>query len=248
MLDLIYITHLHPGKQRTLAYAFGLAKALSSPLSLLSSANLGEPESGKMSIWTPKNREVQDSLRAGYKPIKYRQRNKRLPLYILGKSSQTARRECSSYQIIQRLLDLGFPLLILPFDQPFTGIRNVLFAGNAPGLTDHRLKHFIAATFLPRAFQFENARLKRIHWNNISHIPRKHSASIDFDSPDLKAEIEQRKIDLTIFPISHSTSGERKNKAILRQITAAQHPILLLPLLAETLTFVGETDSLQLAD
>lgn len=247
MLDLIYITHLHPGTQRTLAYAFGLAKALSSPLSLLSSANLGEPEREKMPIWTPKNREVRNSLSASHKPIKYRQRNKRLPLYILGKPGQSTIRERLSYPIIRLLLDLGFPLLVLPFDQPFTGIRNVLFAGNAPGLTDHRLKHFIAATFLPRAFQLENARLKQIHWNNISHIPSKRRASIDFDCPDLKAEMEQHEIDLTIFPIGHSTSGERRNEATLRQIAAAQHPILLLPLLTETPTFVGETDSLQLA-
>lgn len=248
MLDLIYITHLHPGKQRTLAYAFGLAKALSSPLSLLPSTSLGDPEGRKMPIWTPKRRETSNSMRASNKLIKYQKRKKHLPLYILGKSNQSAIRERLTYQIIQRLIDLDFPTLILPYNHAFTGIRNVLFAGNAPGLTDHRLKHFIAATFLPRAFQLENAGLKRIHWNNISHIPSKHRAAIDFDCPNLKVELEQHEIDLTIFPIGYSASGERRNRAILRQITAAQHPILLLPLLAETSTFVGETDSLQLAD
>ncbi len=248
MLDLIYITHLHPGKQKTLAYAFGLAKALSSPLSLLPSTSLGEPEGGKMPIWTPKKRETRNSMRASNKWGKYQKRKKHLPLYILGKSNQSAIRERLAYQIIQRLIDLDFPTLVLPHNHPFSGIRNVLFAGNAPGLTDHRLKHFIAATFLPRAFQLENVGLKRIHWNNISHIPRRNRSVIDFNCSQLKAEMAQHQIDLTIFPMGSPTSNEGENLDALQQILAAKHPVLLLPLRPEPSVFVDQVDYLQLAD
>lgn len=248
MLDLIYITHLHPGKQKTLAYAFGLAKALSSPLSLLPSTSLGEPEGGRMPIWTPKKRDRGNSMRASKKLVKYQKRKKHLPLYILGKSNQSAIRERLAYQIIQRLIDLDFPTLILPHNHSFSGIRNVLFAGNAPGLTDHRLKHFIAATFLPRAFQLENAGLKRIHWNNISHIPSRNRAVVDFNCSQLKAEMTQHQIDLTILPIGSSPSDEEENLDALPQILSAKHPILLLPLRPETPVFADQVDYLQLVD
>lgn len=248
MLDLMYITHFHPGTQRTLAYAFGLAKALSSPLSLLPSTSLGEAGGGKMPIWTPKKRETRNNMRASNKLVKYQKRKKHLPLYILGKSNQSAIRERLTYQIIQRLIDLDFPTLVLPYNHAFSGIRNVLFAGNAPGLTDHRLKHFIAATFLPRAFQLENARLKRIHWNNISHIPRRNQSAVNFDCAQLKAEMTQHQIDLTIFPMGNSPVNEGESLDALQQVLSAKHPVLLLPLRPEIPTSADQVDYLQLVD
>lgn len=229
MLDLIYVTHLYPGKEKNLAYALGLAKAFSAPLSLFSSARLDNPSSGKISIWSPDS-EVKRS--GSSNESKFPRTQKELfSLYLLGKPSQPAKNSLQSYRIIQRLVDLGFPILWLPFNYPFRGIKSVLFAGNGPGLTENKVKQLIAANFLPRVFQVMNSTLTRIHWNNISHIDQDTQQGLDFSCPSLNAELIRNEIDLTVYPIDSNVSPF--STIDWRGISSAQHPLLFLPLGAQ---------------
>lgn len=228
MLDLIYISHLHRGRQKSLAYAFGLAEAFSAPLSLVSSSNLGESNWDKISIWNP-NRKAQKQMPYP-SPLRVK-RNESFSLYLLGRPSQPAKSNYQSYQIIQRLVDLGYPILWIPYDYTFERVQNVWVTHNEPGLTDHRLKQLIAANFLPKVFRMKDHSLTRIHWNNISHIPQGGKSSRDFNSPDLEIELRKNHIDLTIYPVS---VGDAKPSTIHSQgFSCIQHPILFLPLLAE---------------
>lgn len=226
MLELIYITHLYPGKQKNLAYALGLAKAFSAPLSLFSSARLDDPSRGKISIWSPDL----NAKRSGWSDVSNfsRIRKEHFSLYLLGKPNQPAKSNNQSYRIIQRLVDLGFPILWLPFDYPFRGIKSVLFAGNGPGLTEHKVKQLIAANFLPRVFQVINSTLSRIHWNNISHIDKETQRGLDFSCPILNAELIKNEIDLTVYPIDVTVSPF--TTIDWRAVSSVQHPLLFLPL------------------
>ncbi len=229
MLDLIYISHLQQGKQKSLAYALGLAKAFAAPLSLLPSTYLGEMDKGAMSIWRP-SRPKHD-LPTSRESIFRRSRKEKFSLYLLGKSSQPAKSNYQSYQIIQRLVGLGFPILWIPFDFPFQRIKNILITNNGPGLTDHKLKQLLAANFLPRVFQIENNLLSRIHWNNISHIRNDAANKLDFSCPNLEAELQRNEIDLTVYPINHQLTTVH-----WQGISSANYPLLFLPLSSRKIT------------
>ncbi len=236
MLDLIYISHLHRGRQKSLAYAFGLAKAFSAPLSLLPSSKLGESDWGPMSIWSPSRKTEQGMP---YASILTGTSKERFSLYLLGKPSQPAKSNYQSYQIIQRLVDLGLPILWIPYDYCFKHIQNIWITNNGPGLTDHRLKHLIGANFLPRVFQMTGHSLTRIHWNNISYIPPKTGYFFDFGSPKLALELRKNDINLTIYPIP--STGTRLTTSHFQGLSAAQHPILFLPLSTESSLSLAKT-------
>lgn len=236
MLDLIYISHLHRGRQKSLAYAFGLAKAFSAPLSLLSSSKLGESNWGKMPIWSP-SRKVQKGI--PYGSIVNGTSKESFSLYLLGKPSQPAKSNYQSYPIIQRLVDLGFPILWIPYDYCFKRIQNIWITSNDPGLTDHRLKQLIGANFLPRVFQMTGRSLTRIHWNNISHIPQKTGYAFDFGSPALEGELRKNDINLTIYPIP--AMGPGLTTSHFQGFSSAQHPILFLPLASKSSPILAKT-------
>lgn len=228
MLDLIYITHLHPGRQKNLAFAFGLAKRFSAPLSLLPSSGLGDPNTGKMSIWRPKkNRQMS------------RTRMENLPLYVLGEPSQPAKNNNQSCLIIQRLVNLGFSILSIPYNQSFHGIHNVLFAGNTPGMTDHRIKHLIGALFLPKVFEIRNNALKRIHWNNISQIDEESPHKLNFNAPSLATALSKHEIDLIIYPVDASNST--RTTIYWQGLSGVQRPVLFLSLSSQKISAPKKT-------
>lgn len=234
MLDLLYITHLQQNEQKNLAYAFKLAESFSSPLSLLPVSGLANPKSGKIPIWPPQQKALVNNrepiFNAGKQPGLSKER---LPVCILGKSSQSGRPNAREYQIVKQVLDAGNSLFLLPYDYPFRGIRKVLFTSNAPGFTDHRLKHQIAATFQPRAYKIGNAGLKSIHWNNICHIPETNSPFSSFSFRYLDLQTQRHNIDLTVFPVTDmSFAADAIFSKTLYELLLYKTPILLIPLMA----------------
>ena len=226
MLNLIYISHLRPGKQRNLAYAMELAQAFRSPLSILSASCLRNYLREKKLLWNPNRSKVKNGKIPSFeREIIYNKREKKLPVFLLGKSLPQDRIEPSEHHVVRQVMAMGFPLFILPYDYTFKGIRNVLFTGNAPGFTDHRLKHQIAATFLPRAFKLENSDLKRIHWNNISHIPETSRQDYELSYRALNNNIHRFLIDLIVFPVTSAFRG-------VRELLLYQSPVLLIPVKA----------------
>lgn len=229
MLDLIYISHLHRGRQKSLAYAFGLAKAFSAPLSLMSSSNLGDPKWGKMPIWSPSTKGRQE---IPYVSSLGRTSKERFSLYLLGKPSQPAKSNYPAYPIIQRLVDLGFPILWIPYHYDFERIQNIWITNNGQGLTDHRLKQLIGANFLPKVYQMSDGSLTRIHWNNIAYIPQETRGFYDFSCPNLEVELQKNEINLTIYPVSSTSSKLTTDH--FQGLSSVQHPVLFLPLSTES--------------
>lgn len=244
MIDLMYITHLDRGKQKNLAYAFELAKSFSSPLSLLPVFRLNDPDHGKLSIWTPSKNKVKkekDGLLSAVTGTKKTTIKKSTPLFLLGKSNPSNRSNHKTYKVIKQVICSGFPLLVLPYDYPFKRIRKVLFTGNAPGLTDHPLKHQIAANFLPRAYQLSETKLMRIHWNNIGNIAESKSPALNFCLSNLNINIERYQIDLAVFPVQgRLLSSAFYDSFELRKLLQCSCPALLIPLSTETTIYEEE--------
>ncbi|MEZ5043803.1 MAG: hypothetical protein R2828_28150 [Saprospiraceae bacterium] len=231
MLELIYLTHFRTKSQKSLAYAIALAKAFSSPLSILSLSRINESFQRKIVIWQPPKGEKGNHSLLVSREDKKNTSRKTLPLFLLGLPDHPERLTPKIYNTVMQVLHQGFPLLLLPFNYAFNRIRNVLFTGNSPGFTDHYLKHRIAATFLPRAFKLENAALKQIHWNNICQIAEGKLSLRQFSCEALKAHIRQQSIDLTIIPVTNSCDSITSVTGLeIRELFRYKGPTLLIPL------------------
>lgn len=223
MPQLLYISHLRQKSQKSLAYALGLANSLSSQLSLVYKTGLGNPQQKSMTIWRPEKNGEWDTIKYGNHPV-----------FLLGKPKLHPESHTEEYQILKQVMELDAPLLVIPYNYPFNGIRNILFTGNAPGLTDHLLTHHLAATFLPRVFKIEQSKLKQIHWNNISHIPETEVPTEYYCHNQLNRNIQQHTIDLTVFPVTRSPfTNQFCTTMKLQKIFLLQRPALLIPLLTQ---------------
>lgn len=232
MLDFIYITSMRKGKQKSLAYALGLAKAFSNQLFILPTHRLDDPQSGKILIWKPeepKNRD-QAILSEFGRSINYRIKKQNLPIFFLGRFNPKVNPDPLEYEIARQIMSLGFPIFILPFNCPYQKIRKVLFTGNAPGLPGHPLKNQIAATFLPKAFKLEQSEIKRIHWSNICFLPECNWLKTPFSCKYLTSTIQDHNIDLVVLPFNNMPDSNCSAASrVFQEMLCGKTPTLLIP-------------------
>lgn len=121
------------------------------------------------------------------------------------------------------------PILVLPPDYQMDLIGNIVFVGNAEGLSDHPLLHKIAAHFLPKPYRLNNGELELIHWNNVFQIPAGIPAKHQLTPRQLNRLFKKSNIHMVVLPIPQNRPWWRSLWEISFLWSSAV-PVLVMPL------------------
>lgn len=131
-------------------------------------------------------------------------------------------------QVLQFLKQTDLPILIVPNNHVFKGIKKICFVGYAPLLSDHALLHQIAAAFLPRAHRVKKNQIIKVHWNNVFQMPRGILTKYFMSPENLNTSLQDNEMDLVIMPLSQKKPWWRSVWE-MSFLAKAELPVLVFP-------------------
>ncbi len=131
-------------------------------------------------------------------------------------------------QVVQFFKQTDLPILVVPKNHMFSGVKKICFVGYAPLLADHPLLHQTAAAFLPRAHRVKKNQIIKVHWNNVFQMPRGILTKYYMSPENLNTSLQDNEMDLVIMPLSQKRPWWRSIWE-MSFLAKAELPVLVFP-------------------